>query len=543
VIHHCAIEAVTPEMLADASVDEVKDLHDKSEAMRVYAKQAKNHDMEMRAAEIRLRAERRLGELIKAQKETVGLNPGTRPSREHGGTMMEPPSIPTLADAGIDKKLSARSQKVAALPEGVVGAFLAKARETERPASTNDLLKFNRKVERSRREDEDRARAALVEPAFVIHHCAIEAVTPEMLADASVDEVKDLHDKSEAMRVYAKQAKNHDMEMRAAEIRLRAERRLGELIKAQKETLGLATGGERGGRPKIDGTRAEPSIVRPTLADAGIDKKLSARSQKVAALPEELVAAFVAKAREAERPASTNDLLKFNRKVERSRREDEDRARAALVAPAFVIHHCAIEAVTPEMLADASVDEVKDLHDKSEAMRVYAHQAKNTELEVRASLIRLRAERRLGELIKAQKETDGLNKGGRPLKTPSLEEGVLPTLAEAGIDYKLSHRAQKVAALPEGVVEAFVAKARETERPASTNDLLKFNRKVERSRREDEDRARAALVEPAFVIHHCAIEAVTPEMLADASVDEVKDLHDKSEAMRVYAHNDLLKLN
>ena len=60
--------------------------------------------------EIRIRAERRLGELIKWQKESVGLNPGTRPSRKDGGTMLEPPSkIPTLAEAGISKKLSALS--------------------------------------------------------------------------------------------------------------------------------------------------------------------------------------------------------------------------------------------------------------------------------------------------------------------------------------------------------------------------------------------------------------------------------------------------
>lgn len=63
------------------------------------------------AAEIRMRAERRLGELIKAQKETVGLNPGTRPSREHGGTMQAPPSIPTLAEIGIDKRLSSWAQR------------------------------------------------------------------------------------------------------------------------------------------------------------------------------------------------------------------------------------------------------------------------------------------------------------------------------------------------------------------------------------------------------------------------------------------------
>jgi len=102
----------------------------------------------------------------------------------------------------------------------------------------------------------------------------------------SVDEVEEIRDKAEAMRAYARQAKNKDMEIDAAEIRIRAERRLGEMIVAQKQTVGLATGGEHGGKKRIDGTRAEPSNARPTLAEAGIDKKLSARAQKIAAVPQ-----------------------------------------------------------------------------------------------------------------------------------------------------------------------------------------------------------------------------------------------------------------
>ncbi len=44
--------------------------------MRAYAKQARDRSLEVDAAEIRIKAERRLGELIRAQKETVGLNKG-----------------------------------------------------------------------------------------------------------------------------------------------------------------------------------------------------------------------------------------------------------------------------------------------------------------------------------------------------------------------------------------------------------------------------------------------------------------------------------
>ncbi|GAA2867211.1 hypothetical protein GGQ99_001323 [Aminobacter niigataensis] len=63
--------------LAEAkSVDDVKDIRDSAEAMRAYAKQARNKQLEVDAAEIRIRAERRLGEMIRDQKSTVGLNQG-----------------------------------------------------------------------------------------------------------------------------------------------------------------------------------------------------------------------------------------------------------------------------------------------------------------------------------------------------------------------------------------------------------------------------------------------------------------------------------
>jgi FtsZ-binding cell division protein ZapB len=123
-----------------------------------------------------------------------------------------------------------------------------------------------------------------------------DAACKALAAAVAVDEVQDIRAKAEAVRAYAKQAKNRQMEVDAAEIRIRAERRLGELMAAQGETVGKATGQLRRG---LELNPREPTDP-PTLTEAGIDKNLAHRARTYAAVPKDQFEQLLSKKRRQE---------------------------------------------------------------------------------------------------------------------------------------------------------------------------------------------------------------------------------------------------
>ena len=142
-----------------------------------------------------------------------------------------------------------------------------------------------------------------------------EAARRALAEAVAVDEVLQIRDQAEALRHAARIARDKDLEIQAAQLRFRAERRLGELIAAQKAAGGLAKGAaEKGWKERC--SDEEQRLERPaTLAEAGIDRKLSSRAQRVAELPAEKFDALV-KQHADEMRAGTGrvamDLLKVN---------------------------------------------------------------------------------------------------------------------------------------------------------------------------------------------------------------------------------------
>lgn len=132
------------------------------------------------------------------------------------------------------------------------------------------------------------------------------------LAEARrVDEVKSIRDKAVALQAYGKQAKDTTLITQATEIRLRAERRAGELLRDMEKNRGAVPGKTgRKGKPVLDD--------RPKLADLGINKTQSSRWQQLAVLDPNTFESKVEAASNRAYAGITKRLLK-KEKIERAK--------------------------------------------------------------------------------------------------------------------------------------------------------------------------------------------------------------------------------
>lgn len=125
-----------------------------------------------------------------------------------------------------------------------------------------------------------------------------------------------------------------------------------------------------------------------------------------------------------------------------------------------------------QALAEAHrVDEAKDLRDKALALAAYARQAKDRDMVTWATEIKLRAERRTGELLRETAASERRQTQGRPEKTSSRGD-VFPKLEDLGISRNQSSDWQKLAAIPEGEFEKRLANAARDPATMTTAKLL-----------------------------------------------------------------------
>ena len=127
----------------------------------------------------------------------------------------------------------------------------------------------------------------LSQTLFVTALIRYDAARKAIASAYRVDEAKKIRDKAEAVRTYAKLAGDLEMQNMAAEIRIRAERRAGQLLSDMEKNPG--TRGE--GRPRKDGTKftrsSRTTAYPPKLEDIGITKDQSSKWQRLALLVDE----------------------------------------------------------------------------------------------------------------------------------------------------------------------------------------------------------------------------------------------------------------
>lgn len=121
------------------------------------------------------------------------------------------------------------------------------------------------------------------------------------------------------------------------------------------------------------------------------------------------------------------------------------------------------------------VDEVKDIRDKAEAMACYARQAKDQELISWATEIKVRAERKAGELLRdSAARGDRFPAGGPRSRQAESHADTRPaTLEEIGITNTQSSRWQSLASMTDEHFETAVATAKDTAGQVTTAFMLR----------------------------------------------------------------------
>jgi hypothetical protein len=105
------------------------------------------------------------------------------------------------------------------------------------------------------------------------------------------------------------------------------------------------------------------------------------------------------------------------------------------------------------LIQAVKIDEVKSVLNKAEAMRHYARIAGDYELESMASRLKVRAQRRIGELSKQLEKAEA--HGGK-VCLPSSGKSKAATLKEAGVSTSQAHRYEKLADIPEEEFEEWI---------------------------------------------------------------------------------------
>jgi N6-adenosine-specific RNA methylase IME4 len=135
--HVAAMRRAYGELESARTIDEVKDIRDRAEAARQYAKAAGySRDITNMCAEIKIRAERKAGSLLAEMPK----HEGGRPKTNDHVSLVPPP--PKLDEIGVTPKQSSRWQQVAAIPDKVIDDYIEDVKESGDDVTSIGLRQF-----------------------------------------------------------------------------------------------------------------------------------------------------------------------------------------------------------------------------------------------------------------------------------------------------------------------------------------------------------------------------------------------------------------
>jgi N6-adenosine-specific RNA methylase IME4 len=176
------------------------------------------------------------------------------------------------------------------------------------------------------------------------------------------------------------------------------------------------------------------------------------------------------------------------------------------------------------------VDEVKEIRNKALAMQEYARQAKDGQMIEWATDIRMRAERRAGQLLIEMRESGQRASGGGDLR----KESPPATLSEIGVTNTQSSRWQKLAALDD---QAFEQRAKVAKRAAVHSvDATAAERSAEKKALREEREAALAARQFALPSKRYGVIYADPEWRFDVwsretGLDRAADNHYPTSAL------------
>lgn len=149
----------------------------------------------------------------------------------------------------------------------------------------------------------------------------------------TVQDAKEIRDRAKVLTDYARAAGlSLEVMNLGAEIKLRMERKAGELLKEQDKNKGAQ--GQLAGRDSSGDLRlVQPEDKAPKLADLGINRNQSSRWQRIADIPDEAFDSFIETSKEAKEEITTARALTLLKELAKTLRRAKVMTEAVEVGP------------------------------------------------------------------------------------------------------------------------------------------------------------------------------------------------------------------